>query len=110
MAPEVTLPGPFLKLTADGRDDRRMQATTEMAERTDTSSGPAGDADLLRRFVDERDASAMTAIIGRHGPLVMGLCRGILRNEQDAADAFQTTFLVLLKNAGSIGKPASLSS
>jgi len=90
--------------------EQRMQAITAIEERPDTGSTPAGDAELLRRFLDERDENAMTTIIERHGPLVMGLCRGILRNEQDAADAFQTTFLVLLKNAASIGKPASLSS
>jgi RNA polymerase sigma factor (sigma-70 family) len=87
-----------------------MPTIDTMEERTNSSAAGVGDAELLRRFIDDRDAAAMTAIIQRHGPLVMGLCRGILRNEQDAADAFQTTFLVLLKNAASIGKPASLSS
>lgn len=89
-----------------------MQATRVTQERATTkvASGGAGDAELLRRFIDHRDPAAMSAIIERHGPLVMGLCRNILRNEQDAADAFQTTFLVLLKNAQSIGKPASLAS
>ena len=68
------------------------------------------DAELLRLFVEQHDQPAMTAIVGRHGPLVMGLCRNMLKNEQDAADAFQATFLVLLKKARSIGKPASLAS
>lgn len=77
---------------------------------TTADATSASDAELLRRFLTNRDPAAMTAIIERHGPLVMGLCRGILRNEQDAADAFQTTFLVLLKNAASIAKPASLPS
>ncbi len=50
----------------------------------------------------------MSEIIARHGSLVMGVCRGVLRNEHDAADAFQATFLVLLKKASSLGHLTSL--
>lgn len=69
-----------------------------------------GDAELLQRFIQNQDQAAMEAIVRRHGPLVMGLCRSILWNEHDAADAFQATFLVLLKKARAVGKPASLAS
>jgi RNA polymerase sigma factor (sigma-70 family) len=84
------------------------QAVHEGSPARDSDGGT--DAELLRRFAHEEDPRAMTAIVGRHGPLVMGLCRSMLRNEQDAEDAFQATFLVLLKKARSIGKPTSLAS
>lgn len=66
------------------------------------------DVELLQTFVDHRDQQAMSDLIIRHGPLVMGVCRRILKNDHDAADAFQATFLVLLKKAGSLGKSDSL--
>jgi RNA polymerase sigma factor (sigma-70 family) len=66
------------------------------------------DAELLRKFVQEGDRAAISAIVDRHGPVVMGICRSALRNEPDAADAFQATFLVLLKKARSLGEPLSL--
>ncbi|WP_010583822.1 sigma-70 family RNA polymerase sigma factor [Schlesneria paludicola] len=66
------------------------------------------DEDLVRTFIHQRDHRAMNAIIVRHGPMVMGVCRSILRNPHAADDAFQATFLVLLNKARSIGKPASL--
>ena len=60
------------------------------------------DAQLLERFVGRRDAAAFEAIVARHGPMVLSVCRGILRDPNDAEDAFQATFLVLVKKAGSI--------
>jgi RNA polymerase sigma factor (sigma-70 family) len=66
------------------------------------------DVELLRQFVEQKNQSAMTAIIDRHGRLVMGVCRQILKSEHDAADAFQATFLVLLKKADSLHKLTSL--
>jgi RNA polymerase sigma factor (sigma-70 family) len=60
------------------------------------------DRDLLERFVSEHDEAAFEALLCRHGPMVLGTCRRVLRNEADAADAFQATFLVLIRKAGSI--------
>src|SRR5262245_271145 len=60
------------------------------------------DGELLSRFVDERDEAAFESLLLRHGAMVLGVCRRILRGEADAHDAFQATFLVFLRNAGSI--------
>jgi RNA polymerase sigma factor (sigma-70 family) len=68
------------------------------------------DADLLARFIAARDEAAFTEILARHGPLVLGVCRSILGDSSDAADAFQATFLILVHRARSISKQASLGS
>jgi RNA polymerase sigma factor (sigma-70 family) len=60
------------------------------------------DADLLGRFVATRDERAFEALLRRHGPLVLGVCRRRLWDPQDVEDAFQATFLVLVQKAGSM--------
>jgi RNA polymerase sigma factor (sigma-70 family) len=62
----------------------------------------ATDAQLVESFVTRRDEAAFEALLRRHGPMVMGVCRRVLRHAQDAEDAFQATFLVLARKAGSL--------
>src|SRR5438105_15930868 len=61
-----------------------------------------GDAQLLERFIELRDEAAFEALVRRHGPMVLGVCRRILHNLHSAEDAFQATFLVLARKALSI--------
>jgi RNA polymerase sigma factor (sigma-70 family) len=67
------------------------------------------DAQLLERFAVRRDEAAFEALLHRHGPLVFGVCRRVLFDAHDAEDAFQATFLVLARRAGSITRRAQLS-
>jgi RNA polymerase sigma factor (sigma-70 family) len=71
----------------------------------DGSFARLGDGPLLDRYLDEADSSgdlAFETLVRRHGPMVLSLCQGILRDEQAAADAFQATFLVLARRASNI--------
>jgi RNA polymerase sigma factor (sigma-70 family) len=66
------------------------------------------DAQLLERFVDQRDEAAFELLVRRHGALVLGVCRRVLRDSHEAEDAFQATFLALARRASSIARHGSV--
>ena len=68
------------------------------------------DQELLRLFVEEQNGIAFAAIVHRHGSMVLGVCRRVLRNVHDAEDAFQAAFMVLVHKASSMRDPKLLSS
>lgn len=68
------------------------------------------DHDLLRMFTGEQREAAFHAVLRRHGPMVLGVCRGVLCNEADAEDAFQATFLTLASKASTIRKTGAVGS
>jgi len=68
------------------------------------------DGDLLERFVGQRDGAAFTELVRRHGPMVLAVCKRVLKDGHEADDAFQATFLVLVRKAATIGRRDSVSS
>jgi RNA polymerase sigma factor (sigma-70 family) len=72
------------------------------------TSGVLTDGQLMDRFTARQDRSAFAALVERHGPMVLRVCRAILRNEHDAQDAFQATFLVLVRRAKSVDGSGSV--
>src|SRR5580693_2017598 len=77
------------------------------------TAGGLSDRQLLEQFAGRRDASSEAAfevLVQRHGPMVLRVCRNVLGDSTDAEDAFQATFLVLVRRCGSIRRLESLGS
>ena len=72
--------------------------------------GDLTDAQLLERYLanlDEGAEAGFAALVERHGPMVLRVCRQVLGDPHDAEDAFQATFLVLARSAGSLRRRVS---
>jgi len=80
-----------------------------IAERSSASATDRmSDSRLLERFIARQDPAAFEVLVRRHEPMILGVCRRLLRDEHAAEDAVQTTFLVLARKACSICKPELL--
>src|ERR687888_67302 len=85
---------------ATGRTGRLLQHLRRSALLRDGAG--LSDAHLLGLFAERGDEAAFEALLRRHSPMVLGVCRRVLGNEADAEDAFQATFLVLIRKAASL--------
>ena len=82
--------------------DGRIPSHTVALETSPDGVRRLGDAQLLGRFLGDRDEASFEAIVLRHGPRVLGVCRKVLGRSSEVEDAFQSTFVLLARKAGSI--------
>src|SRR5262245_46581291 len=88
--------------------DIQLAVILKQLRRAATVDAGIGDAELLQRFVAHRDEVSFELLMWRHARLVWNVCRRVLRDDHDAEDAFQVTFLALARQAGRIKKSSCL--
>jgi RNA polymerase sigma factor (sigma-70 family) len=88
--------------------DKVLQHIRQLASSRQLAALP--DHELLERYLGQGDEAAFAAVVQRHGPMVLGVCRRVLQDAQEAEDACQATFLVLVRRAGSIRRREALAS
>jgi RNA polymerase sigma factor (sigma-70 family) len=91
-----------------GEGDDMPTGYRQVLAHLEQGGGGLSDGQLLTRFVVARDEAAFAALVRRHGPMVLGVCRRVLRDYHSAEDAFQATFLVLARKAPSLTVGESL--
>jgi HlyD family secretion protein len=83
----------------------QLQALIRLICKATGADGAATDVQYLQRFTSQHDQTAFAALVERHAPLVLGVCGRVLSDPNDVEDAFQATFLVLVRKARSIARP-----
>src|SRR5262245_40384012 len=88
--------------------ERRLESLVDEIHRTAADGAAVSDGELLGRFVQSRDPAAFELVVWRHGAMVQAVCRRVLGRSNEIDDAFQATFLVLLRKARSIRRRESI--
>jgi RNA polymerase sigma factor (sigma-70 family) len=99
-------------LQAANMNDKQLRTVVGNLRRaiSPNSTSRVSDAQLLERFLGHCDELAFEMLVWRHGSMVLNVCRRVLRDANDAEDAFQATFLIFVRKLGSIGKREAVGS